>query len=71
MLRSMMAVNKVREYRRRHGTLASWCFLAGAFVNEMARAMAGRPGARTAAAALASPRRRPSQINASGSLIPH
>ncbi len=71
VLRSMMAVNGVREYRRRHGPAASWCYLAGAVVHELTRALVGRRGARAAAVALVSPRRRPPQINAGESLMPH
>lgn len=68
-LRAMMVVNKVREYGRRHGSLASWCFFAGNLVNELTRAAAGRHESRFAALALISPRRRPPELSAP-SLMP-
>jgi N-acetylglucosaminyl-diphospho-decaprenol L-rhamnosyltransferase len=69
-LRAMRIVNAVREYRRRHGAIASWCFYAGVLFHELCRVLAGRGTSRTAAVALLSPRRRPWEINASNSLLP-
>ena len=69
-LRAMMIVNKVREYHRRHGQLASWCFFAGALFHELTRGLAGRAASRTAAVAMISPRRRPAELNASQTLLP-
>jgi GT2 family glycosyltransferase len=69
-LRAMQMVNKVREYGRRNGAIASWCFYAGTLFHELTRAVAGRAASRTAALALLSPRRRPREINASHSLLP-
>ena len=69
-LRAMMIVNKVREYHRRHGRMASWCFFAGNFFHELTRGLAGRSASRTAAMALISPRRRPVELNASRTLLP-
>jgi N-acetylglucosaminyl-diphospho-decaprenol L-rhamnosyltransferase len=69
-LRAMMIVNDVREYSRRNGVIASWCFYAGTFLREFSRALAGRAASRAAAVALLSPRRRPPEINASRSLLP-
>jgi N-acetylglucosaminyl-diphospho-decaprenol L-rhamnosyltransferase len=69
-LRAMMKVNNVREYSRRHGAIASWCFYAGTLFQELSRGLAGRAASRTATLALLSPRRRPREINASGSLLP-
>jgi GT2 family glycosyltransferase len=70
-LRSMMSVNRVREYRRRHGAAASWCFYASAVVHETLRSVPGNPAARAAARALVRPSRRPPEIQASTSLLPH
>jgi GT2 family glycosyltransferase len=70
-LRAMMSVNRVREYARRHSRPAAWCFLAGTLVHEVTRALAGQRAAWTAAVALVSPRRRPAEIHARQSLIPH
>ena len=69
-LRSMMIINKVRYYRRRHSVVASWCFFAGTLFHELTHAVAGRAESRTVAVALLSPRRRPPEINASESLPP-
>ena len=70
-LRAMMAVNRVREYARRHNRPAAWCFFAGTLVHEATRGIAGQRAAWTATVALLSPRRRPVEIDANHSLIPH
>jgi N-acetylglucosaminyl-diphospho-decaprenol L-rhamnosyltransferase len=69
-LRAMMIVNKVRDYRRHHGSVAAWCFFAGNLFHEVTRAIAGRGASRTAALALLSPRRRPPELNAARSVMP-
>jgi N-acetylglucosaminyl-diphospho-decaprenol L-rhamnosyltransferase len=69
-LRSMMSINRVRQYRRRHGAVVSWCFFAAVVVHELTRGLAGRAEARQAAMSLLVPRRRPLEINVSSSLMP-
>ena len=69
-LRAMMAVNKVREYRRRHRDGAAYLFLAGTWVHEWTRGLAGRAASREAARALVRPRRRPPELGADGALLP-
>ena len=34
MTHSMMVINRVRFYRRRHGLIASWCYLAVTVLTE-------------------------------------
>lgn len=70
-LRSMMIVNKVREYRRRNGPVASWLFFVGTLLHESTRGIAGRRASRAAALALLRPRYRPTEMNANDSLMPN
>lgn len=59
VLRSIMAVNRVRHYRTLHGGVATRAFFAGVLLNEATRAAAGNRAARAAAAALVSRALRP------------
>jgi GT2 family glycosyltransferase len=52
---TLLTLNRVRLYRRRHGPLATAAFRAAVLLREASRAALGRPAARTAAAALARP----------------
>ena len=69
-LRAMLAINRVREFRRRHGATRAWCFFAGILFHELIRGLAGHAAARSAVVALVSPRRRPPEVRASASLMP-
>ncbi len=69
-LRSMMVVNKVRLYRRRHHVVPSYLFWAAELLNEFTRGLTGNRAARAAAVALLFPSRRPPEISCSTSLLP-
>jgi N-acetylglucosaminyl-diphospho-decaprenol L-rhamnosyltransferase len=67
---AMQIVNRVRLYRRRHGTLASACYYWLAVASEISRVPRGHPESWSAAVALLRPARRPAQLRCSGRLIP-
>ncbi|HET7018373.1 MAG TPA: glycosyltransferase family 2 protein [Streptosporangiaceae bacterium] len=67
---SMQIVNRVRLYRRRHGSFASWCYYALTVANELSRIPRGHAESRTSVLALLSPARRPSCLRCSDSLVP-
>lgn len=69
-LRSMMMINRVRQYRSRHSTAASWAFYLAVLLNESIRGFAGNKAARVAATALVKPSIRPAELNAPRSLLP-
>ncbi|MEV5846282.1 glycosyltransferase family 2 protein [Streptomyces sp. NPDC051985] len=52
---TLLTLNRVRLYRRRHGPLATAAFRAAVLLRETSRAALGRPAGRAAAAALARP----------------
>ncbi|MFJ9722400.1 glycosyltransferase family 2 protein [Streptomyces sp. NPDC101209] len=52
---TLLTLNRVRLYRRRHGPLATAAFRAAVLLRETSRAALGRPASRAAAAALARP----------------
>ncbi|MEV7072394.1 glycosyltransferase family 2 protein [Streptomyces sp. NPDC093990] len=52
---SLLTVNRVRLYRRRHGAVATACFRAAVLLRETSRAALGRPASRAAVAALLRP----------------
>ncbi|GEJ98790.1 MULTISPECIES: glycosyltransferase family 2 protein [unclassified Streptomyces] len=52
---TLLTLNRVRLYRRRHGPLATAAFRAAVLLREASRAALGRPASRAAAAALARP----------------
>lgn len=52
---TLLTLNRVRLYRRRHGALATAAFRAAVLLRETSRAALGRPAARAAAAALLRP----------------
>jgi GT2 family glycosyltransferase len=52
---TLLTLNRVRLYRRRHGALATAAFRATVLLRETSRAALGRPASRAAAAALARP----------------
>ena len=67
---SMMVINRVRIYRRRHGASASWCYYGLAILTEVVRIVRGRTQSWFAILALLQPSRRPSQLNCSTGLMP-
>ncbi|MEU5310405.1 glycosyltransferase family 2 protein [Streptomyces sp. NPDC021562] len=52
---TLLTLNRVRLYRRRHGPLATAAFRAAVLLRETSRAALGRPASRAAAAELARP----------------
>ncbi|MFF3859680.1 glycosyltransferase family 2 protein [Streptomyces sp. NPDC002209] len=52
---TLLTLNRVRLYRRRHGALATAAFRAAVLLRETSRALLGRPASRAAVAALARP----------------
>ncbi|MFE2062567.1 glycosyltransferase family 2 protein [Streptomyces sp. NPDC059467] len=52
---TLLTLNRVRLYRRRHGPLATAAFRTAVLLRETSRAALGRPASRAAAAALARP----------------
>jgi GT2 family glycosyltransferase len=69
-LRSMLALNRVRYFRRRHGRLRSSAFYTAVLLNEASRALIGNRAARAAATSLVRPARRPVELAVSGRLLP-
>jgi GT2 family glycosyltransferase len=69
-LRSMLAVNRVRYYRRRHGPMRSAAFYAAALSSELVRGALGDRAALAAARALARPHARPPELSCSDRLVP-
>jgi GT2 family glycosyltransferase len=70
-LRSMLVINRLRYFRRRHGPLRSAAFFTAVLWNEMTRGVLGNRAARAAARALVSPRARPVELACSNRLVPH
>lgn len=66
----MQMVNRVRLYRRRHGTLASWCYYLVTVANEATRVPRGHAESRSAVAALLRPALRPACLGCSQRLMP-
>jgi GT2 family glycosyltransferase len=69
-LRSMLVLNRVRYFRRRHGRTRSTIFFSAVLLNEVTRGVIGNRAARAAAHALIHPRVRPEELACSGRLIP-
>jgi N-acetylglucosaminyl-diphospho-decaprenol L-rhamnosyltransferase len=69
-LRSMIALNRVRYFRRRHGPARSAAFYSSVLLNELSRGATGNRAARAAAFALVSPRSRPQELACSSHLLP-
>jgi GT2 family glycosyltransferase len=70
-LRSMIALNRVRYFRRRHGPTRSAAFFSAVLLNELTRGVTGNRAARAAAHALVRPRVRPQELACSGRFLPH
>lgn len=69
-LRTMMALNSIRYFSRRHGRLPSAAFYAAVLWNEATRAVLGNDAARAAVFALVNPRARPAELACSRRLMP-
>jgi GT2 family glycosyltransferase len=69
-LRSMLVVNRLRYFRRRHGRLPSAAFYVAVLWNELTRAALGNKAARSAALGLVNPRARPQELATSNRLLP-
>lgn len=67
---AMQAVNRVRLYRRRHGALASWCYLGLVTGREALRVVTGDRSAAPVVAALVRPSARPAELGCSDRLLP-
>jgi N-acetylglucosaminyl-diphospho-decaprenol L-rhamnosyltransferase len=67
---TMQIVNRVRLYRRRHGTAASWCYFCLAIASELSWLLRGKGRSWHAMVALLRPSRRPAEINCSDHLLP-
>ena len=69
-LRSMLVLNRLRYFRRRHGRLESAAFYTAVLSNEFTRAVLGNKAARAAALGLVNPRARPRELACSDRLVP-
>ena len=67
---SMMVINRVRLYRRRHGRVSSGCYYCLAILSELTRLARGHSRSWAAVVALLRPSRRPIVLGCSGSLVP-
>jgi N-acetylglucosaminyl-diphospho-decaprenol L-rhamnosyltransferase len=69
-LRSMLVLNRLRYFRRRHGRLRSAAFYSAVLWNEVTRGVFGNKAARTAASGLINPRMRPQEVACSDRVVP-
>jgi N-acetylglucosaminyl-diphospho-decaprenol L-rhamnosyltransferase len=69
-LRSMLVLNRLRYFRRRHGRIRSAAFFAAVLWNELTRGVLGSEAAWAAARALVSPGARPVELACSNRLVP-
>jgi N-acetylglucosaminyl-diphospho-decaprenol L-rhamnosyltransferase len=69
-LRSMLVLNRLRYFRRRHGRIRSAAFYTAVLWNEFTRAVLGSRAARAAVLGLISPRARPEELACSNRLVP-
>lgn len=69
-LRTMLAVNRLRYFRRRHGRVPSAAFFAAVLGNELSRAVLGNRAAWAAARGLVAPATRPPELACSDRLVP-
>jgi N-acetylglucosaminyl-diphospho-decaprenol L-rhamnosyltransferase len=67
---AMQSVNRVRLYRRRHGSFATWCYFGVTVACEFSWLLRGQRRSWHAIVALLMPTRRPPEINCSDHLIP-
>jgi len=69
-LRSMLVLNRLRYFRRRHGRIGSAAFFTAVLWNELTRGVLGNKAARVTARALINPKVRPVELACSSRLIP-
>jgi N-acetylglucosaminyl-diphospho-decaprenol L-rhamnosyltransferase len=69
-LRSMLVLNRLRYFRRRHGRLPSAAFYLAMLWNELTRGLLGNRAARAATRGLVNPRVRPHELGCSDRLVP-
>lgn len=67
---AMLVVNRVRLYRRRHGSVASFAYFGLSVLSELSWLARGQSQSRRSVEALLRPKRRPAALGASHSLIP-
>jgi N-acetylglucosaminyl-diphospho-decaprenol L-rhamnosyltransferase len=67
---SILIVNRVRFYRRRHGTASSWCYYAVTLAHEISGIIRGHRIARASTTALLLPSRRPPELGTTKQLMP-
>jgi N-acetylglucosaminyl-diphospho-decaprenol L-rhamnosyltransferase len=67
---AMLIVNRVRLYRRRNGTAASWFYLWLTIMSELSWVARGHLRSRAATAALLRPSRRPAELGCGDHLMP-
>ena len=67
---TMMVINRIRLYRRRHGAAASWCFYGASLASELSWVARGRRESRSSVNALLRPSRRPAELKSSSRLLP-
>jgi N-acetylglucosaminyl-diphospho-decaprenol L-rhamnosyltransferase len=68
---SMMIINRVRLYRRRHGLVASWCYYILTVLSELSWYARGHPQSRFAVVTLLRPSLRPVQLRLGDRVMPY
>lgn len=69
-IHAMQVINRVRFYRRRHRTLASWAYFLATLASETSWLLRGRARSGTALAGLLFPWRRPEELGCSHRFMP-
>lgn len=67
---AMQVVNRVRQYHRRHGTVATSAYYVLTLLSEGSWVLRGKPQSRVSVSALVRPRRRPPELGCSGRILP-
>jgi N-acetylglucosaminyl-diphospho-decaprenol L-rhamnosyltransferase len=67
---AMLIVNRVRLYRRRHGTRAAWCYFGLTVISEISWLLRGHYQSGYAVLALLMPSRRPPSMGCSDHILP-
>jgi N-acetylglucosaminyl-diphospho-decaprenol L-rhamnosyltransferase len=67
---SMMVINRVRMYRRRHGAAVSWCYFGATILSELSWLIRGQTRSWHAIVSLLRPARRPAELGCRASLMP-
>jgi N-acetylglucosaminyl-diphospho-decaprenol L-rhamnosyltransferase len=67
---SMMVINRVRFYHRRHRAISSWCYYFLTILSELSWVVRGRRESRFAIKTLLLPSKRPPQLGSSAALLP-